>query len=61
MVATFRASGCFGVASVECLVWQFMKVLLVAMGEMAAAGKAHVGCDCSDALQPQSIASLWIQ
>ena len=28
-------------ASVECLVWQFMKVLLLAMGEMAAAAEAH--------------------
>ena len=28
-------------ASLECFVWQLMKVLLVATGEMAAAAEAH--------------------
>ena len=29
-------------ASLECFAWQLMKVLLVAMGEMAAAAEAHL-------------------
>ena len=41
-VSALRASGCFGVASPECLVWQLMKVLFIAMGEVAATAEAHL-------------------
>jgi hypothetical protein len=50
-----------GAALSQGVLWELVVLLLVAAGEMAAAGKAHVSRDCPDASQLQSIAALWIQ
>ena len=41
-VGSLGASSCLGAASHECFSWQFMKVLLVATSEVAAADEAHL-------------------
>ena len=55
-----RALGCFGVAALECLVWQLMEVLLVATGEMAVAAEAHRLQDFAHAIEALVLALLWV-
>ena len=45
----------------QILLRELVVLLFIASGEMASAGKAHMGSDGPDAPQPQSIASLVIQ
>ena len=45
-------------ASFECLLWQLVKVLLVATGEMAAAAEAHCLHDLAYAIEALVLALL---
>ena len=47
-------------ASLECFVWQLMKVLLVATGEMAAAAEAHRLHDFAHAIEALVLALLGV-
>ena len=47
-------------ALLECLVWQLMKVLLVATGEMAAVAEAHRLHDRAHALEALVLALLGV-
>ena len=47
-------------ASLECLVWQLMKVLLVATGEMAAAAEAHRLDNLAHAIEALVVALLGV-
>ena len=48
-------------ASLECLLWQLMKVLLVATGEMAAAAEAHRLDDFAHAIEALLLALLGVE
>ena len=60
-VSAFRASGCFGVASVECLAWQLMKVLFIAMGEVAPTAEAHLFHNLAHAREALVVALLGVE
>ena len=47
-------------ASLECFVWQLMKVLLVATGEMAAAAEAHRLDNLAHAIEALVVALLGV-